>query len=115
MFINEQADKLYLGQAIPRYWFADGNKIGVTNAASYFGLLSLRYESDADNGKIKAILDPPQRNTPETIYLRIRHPQSKPIKRVLLNGRPYDEFDKDKEWIILRGPVDRRQTIVAEY
>ncbi len=115
MFINEQADKLYLGQAIPRYWFTDGNKIGVTNAASYFGLLSLRYESDADNGKIKAILDPPQRNTPETIYVRIRHPQSKPIKRVLLNGRPYDEFDRDKEWIILRGPVERRQTIVAEY
>ena len=115
MFINEQADKLYLGQAIPRYWLADGNKVGIERAASHFGPLSLRYESDADSGRIQVILDPPQRNKPRTIFVRIRHPQSKPIQRVLLNSRKYGEFDRDKEWIVLQGVIDGRQEILVEY
>lgn len=115
MFINEQGDNLYLGQAIPRYWLANGNNIGIARAASYFGQLSLRYESNAGRGKIRVVLDPPQRKKPQTIFVRIRHPQSKPIRNVLLNGRQYGEFDKNKEWIILQGGVENRQEILAEY
>jgi hypothetical protein len=114
-FVNEQADKLYLGQAIPRYWLADGNKVGITRAASHFGSLSLLYESNASDGKIRVVLDPPRRNKPQTIFARIRHPESKPIRSVLLNGRRYGEFDREKEWIILRGAVEDRQEILAEY
>ena len=115
MFVNEQADNLYLGQAVPRYWLTDGNRIGITRAASFFGQLSLRYESNAARGKIRVILDPPQRNKPETIFVRIRHPQSKPIKNVLLNGLQYKNFDSSKEWIILKGEIENRQEIIAEY
>ena len=115
MFVNEQGNNLYLGQAIPRYWLADGNRIGITRAASYFGPLSLRYESDADGGRIRVVLDPPRRNKPKTIFIRIRHPQSKPIQKVLLNGRNYGEFDRDKEWIVLQGGIEGRQEILAEY
>jgi hypothetical protein len=115
MFVNEQADKLYLGQAIPRYWLADGNKIGITRAASHFGSLSLVYESNAGDGKIRVVLDPPRRNKPGTIFVRIRHPESKPIRNVLLNGRRHDEFDREKEWIILQGAVEDQQEILAEY
>jgi hypothetical protein len=115
MFVNEQGNNLYLGQALPRYWLDDGNRIGITRAASYFGPLSLHYESDAGSGKVKVLLDPPQRNKPGTIFVRIRHPQSKPIKNVLLNGRQYREFDKDKEWVILQGEIQGRQEILVEY
>ena len=115
MFINEQGNNLYLGQAIPRYWLADGNKIGIERGASHFGPLSLRYESEAGSGKIRVVLDPPRRTKPGTVFVRIRHPQSKPIQKVLLNGRKYDEFDRDKEWIVLQGGVDGRQEILAQY
>ena len=53
MFVNEQGHDLYLGQAIPRYWLADGNKIGIQRAATHFGPLSLRYDSQAAQGTIK--------------------------------------------------------------
>jgi hypothetical protein len=115
MFLNEQGKNLYLGQAVPRYWLADGNHIGITRAASFFGQLSLRYESNAGRGKIRVILDPPQRNKPRTIFVRIRHPQSKPIKNVFLNDRQYENFDSSKEWIILKGEIENRQEIIAEY
>ncbi len=128
MFVNEQGKEgsqtrnnafggpdLYLGQAIPRYWLANGNQIGIQRAATHFGPLSLQYDSQAAQGTIKVVLDPPTRNQPRTIYLRIRHPQAKPLQSVLLSGQAYDKFDRDKEWIVLPGTLQGRQEIVARY
>jgi hypothetical protein len=115
MFVNEQGEDLYLGQATPRYWLANGNKIGIERAASHFGPLSLRYESHAAEGRIDVILDPPVRNPPRAIYVRIRHPQAKPLKSVLLNGQACDQVDRDKEWIVLPGALKGRQEIVVQY
>ncbi len=115
MFVNEQGDDLYLGQAIPRYWLADGQRIGIERAASCFGPLSLQYESHAAEGNIKVTFDPPTRNRPRVTYLRIRHPQARSIKSVLLNGKTYDKTDPGKEWIVLPGELDSRQEIVAQY
>jgi hypothetical protein len=115
MFVNEQGEDLYLGQATPRYWLANGNKIGIERAASHFGPLSLRYESHAAEGRINVTLDPPVRNSPRAIYVRIRHPQAKPIKSVLLNGQACDKVDRDKEWIVLPGALKGRQEIVVQY
>ncbi len=115
MFVNERGDDLYLGQAIPRYWLTDGTKIGIQRAASRFGPLSMQCESHAADGKIMVVFDPPARNQARAIYLRIRHPQSKPLQSVLLNGRPYEEFNREKEWIILPGTVKGRQEVVARY
>ena len=65
MFVHEQGDDLYLGQAIPRYWLADGNQIGIERAATHFGPLSLRYDSQAAKGSIK-------------VTARSAHPESAP-------------------------------------
>jgi hypothetical protein len=116
MFVNdEQGPDLYLGQAIPRYWLAHGNQIGIQRAATHFGPLSLHYDSQAANGTIRVILDPPTRNQPQTIYLRLRHPQAKPLQSVLVNGQAHDKFERDKEWIILPGTLQGRQEVVARY
>jgi hypothetical protein len=115
MFVNEQGEDLYLGQAIPRYWLVNGNQIGIQRAATHFGPLSLQYDSQAAQGTIKVVLEPPTRNPPQAIYLRIRHPQATPLKRVVLNGAAYDKFDQDEEWIVLPGTLRGRQEIVAHY
>ncbi|MBN2577447.1 MAG: hypothetical protein JXB10_00455 [Pirellulales bacterium] len=116
MFVREAGQDLYLGQAIPRYWLRDGNEIGIRNAATYFGPMSLAYQSSTHRGKtITVQLDPPRRNPPKTIYLRLRHPEEKPIKNVVINGKPYDRFDVKKEWIVLPGDLKSHQTIVVAY
>jgi hypothetical protein len=116
MFVREAGDKLYLGQAIPRYWFEDGKEIGIENAASYFGPMSVFYKSAVQReGRIVVELDPPQRNPPKTIYLRLRRPDAKPIKSVVINGKPFDKIDVQKEWIVLPGNLKSHQSIVVSY
>ena len=115
MFVHEQGDDLYLGQAIPRYWLADGQHVGIERAASRFGPLSLSITSKAAQGEIHATVTPPQRNRPQKTYLRLRHPEGKPIQSVTLNGKSYDKFDVQKEWIVLPGDAQGPLEIVARY
>lgn len=116
MFVREDGDNLYLGQAIPRYWLKDGNEIGIQNAASYFGPMSLAYHSAFKAEKqIIVEFSPPVRNQPKTIYLRLRHPEHKPIKKVTINGMRWDSFDAEKEWIMLPGNLKSHQTIIVSY
>ena len=115
MFVHEQGNDLYLGQAIPRYWLAQNRPIGIERAASYFGPLSLKMIPNADASEIKVILVPPQRNAPKTIYLRLRHPQEKRIESVTLNGNRYENFDADKEWVVLPGNLQGSQEVVVHY
>ena len=75
----------------------------------------MQYESHAGDGTVKVVLDPPARNRPESIYVRIRHPKAEPLQSVLLNGKAYDKIDREKEWIILPGALTGRQEIVAHY
>ena len=114
MFVNEQKDTLYLGQAIPRYWLSAGNTIGIQRAATQFGELSLSYQA-VDRNQIIVTLEPPKRNPPKTIYLRIRHPKSRPIQSVLCNDKPWTQFDKDKEWLVLPGTLDSTQRFTIQY
>jgi hypothetical protein len=115
MFVRENGSDLYLGQAIPREWLKNGRTVGIERAASHFGPLSLRIESQAAAGRIKATVALPGRTHPRNVYLRIRHPESKPIRSVTVNGKPYDQFDAEKEWVVLSGAVEGVQEVVAEY
>jgi hypothetical protein len=115
MFVHEEGNELYLGQAIPRYWMADGKAASIQRAASHFGPLSLRFTSQAAKGTIQAELDPPKRNPPDRIYLRCRHPDGKAIRQVTLNGKAYDQLVPEKDWVVLPGNLEGRQVIVAQY
>jgi hypothetical protein len=115
MFIHEQGNDLCLGQAIPRGWLADGKRVAIRRAATWFGPMSLEIESHAATGEIRARFTPPERNRPKTVYLRLRHPDGKPIRSVMLGGREYSRFDAVKEWIVLPGDLEGAQEIVARY
>ncbi len=114
MFINERKDALYLGQAIPRAWLAAGKAASIANAATHFGPMSLSYQS-IDDHRIEVTLEPPKRNPPKTIYLRIRHPKKKPIQSIVCNDKPWTDIDKDNEWIVLPGRLDTPQKILVHY
>ncbi|HOZ48943.1 MAG TPA: hypothetical protein PK468_20225, partial [Candidatus Hydrogenedentes bacterium] len=101
MFLEERGDKLRVGAAVPRYWLASKEPIGVTNAQTYFGPASVTYEADPDGKRINLCLDPPRRNPPRIIYARFRHPDKKRMIACEVDGKAYDRFDADEEWVML--------------
>src|SRR5208337_2365513 len=94
MLVMEDGDTLWLARATPRAWLEQGKKISVKNAPSYFGTLAYEIVSDADSGKITAIIEMPNRQAPKSVLLRFRHPKSAPIKSVAVNGNPWPGFSR---------------------
>jgi hypothetical protein len=115
MFAAEIDDVLYLGRALPRYWLRDGETVGIRNATTHFGPLSYTIRSEAGQGKITMMLEPPLRNAPKQIVVRFRHPEGKPIARVQVNGSAWSEVNTQKGDIRLPGTLKGRTVIVAEY
>jgi hypothetical protein len=70
-------------------------------------------KSRAAKGRITMTIDPPTRNLPPTIYARFRHPEGKSMNRVTVNGKPWDKFDAEKEWVVLPGLTGK--TVVVAY
>jgi hypothetical protein len=108
MLMMEEGQSLWIARATPRAWLAQGKKIAVKNAPTYFGPLAYTIASDVDNGRIVATVEIPSRRPPQTVLLRLRHPKSLPIKSVTLGGKPWTDFDPAKEVVRLhdvRGSV----------
>ncbi|MBZ5542683.1 MAG: hypothetical protein LAO07_03270 [Acidobacteriia bacterium] len=115
MFVAELDGALHLGRGLPRYWLRDGETIGIKDASTYFGKTTYEIRSKGKEGKIEMSLDPPSRNAPREIVVRFRHPESKPIRRVTVNGKGWQDFDAIKGDIRLRGTTTGHTEIVAEY
>jgi len=103
LLVWEDGDSLWLAKATPRAWLEQGKKISVKNAPTCFGTVAYEIASDVDNGKISATIEMPARKPPKEVILRFRHPKAAPIKAVTLNGKPWTDFNQDKETITLKG------------
>ena len=114
MLVMEIDDALWLARATPRAWLEQGKKIAVKNAPTHFGTLAYEMVSDADHGKINATIEMPARKAPKEVVLRFRHPKAAPIKGVTVNGKPWTEFNKDKETITLKG-LTGTVAVTAQY
>jgi len=102
MFVQEVGGTLYLGRGIPRAWLRQGERPGIERAQTYFGEVSVAWESHADEGVIIARAELPARRAPERICLRFRHPEKAELKQVRVNGEAGERFDPAKEWVDVR-------------
>lgn len=88
MLYLEEGKTLKLLSGIPRKWMEDGKIIEVNNVSSYFGALSFKVSSHLDEGYIEATIDCNSDRKPESVAIRIPHPDTK--KPVKVIGGIYD-------------------------
>jgi len=115
LLVWEDGGTLWVARATPRTWLEQGKKISVKNAPTHFGTLGYEIVSDVDNGKINATVEMPARKAPKEVVLRFRHPKTAPIKAVTVNGKPWTEFNKDKETITLPQGLTGTVAVTAQY
>lgn len=95
LLLRENGDALWIGQAIPRPWLADGKEVRVEDAPTFFGKVSYSIRSTAAARQMTVELDPPIDLPPRLIYLRLRHPANRAISKVTIDGAEYREFTRD--------------------
>jgi hypothetical protein len=114
MFVHEREDELCLGRALPREWLAHGSRIAIRRAMTHFGPVTMEIESAAADGRITVQLDPPRRNPPSRIRLRLRHPDAAPIQSVQVEGVDGVEGTIEGDWIVLPA-LSGQVTVTASY
>jgi hypothetical protein len=102
-------------QATPRKWLEDGKSIEVRRAPTYYGPMSMRVDSHLASGSIGVEIDMPDRASPRALLVRLRHPLSKSMRSVSVNGRSWRDFDTHKEWLQIEQPTRRHYSIVVSY
>lgn len=116
MLVRELDDEtLLLGQATPRRWLEDGQRIEVKRAPTWFGNVSFELRSLARSGSIRATFQLDGRQSVKSLLLRLRHPEASQIRRVTVNGEEWRDFDPAKEWVRIPSPGGRAYTVVATY
>ena len=116
LLIDERGmDTLLICQATPRPWLESGKRIRVLDAPTLFGPLSFEMESKTFRGEISAHIALSDRNFPKELFIRFRHPQNKPIRTVMVNGKHWQDFDVKKEWVRIPSPGLKNYDIVVSY
>jgi hypothetical protein len=114
MFVMEKGHQLWLAPFVPNHYLKDGQQVSVKNAPTYFGPTSYVIRSSVGKGFIEADIDPPTRNAPDEIIIRIRHPEGRLMRSVFVNNEPYRDFNAEKEYVRLK-PSQKTMKIRAEY
>ncbi|NLH72962.1 MAG: hypothetical protein GX456_07905 [Verrucomicrobia bacterium] len=100
MLAFERGDDLELALGVPLAWMRDGQRIRIERAATFFGQLDLEIVSHAASNKVIATVKLAKTKNPKTVRLRLRHPDNKPLKSALVNGRTA-EVDHKRQLIEL--------------
>ena len=96
----------------PRGWLADGEKIEVKHAPSYFGEVNFTARSRVASGKIEIQIEPTPWQAPKVV-LHVRPPtRYGKIKAVKLNGEEWKDYDGES----VRLPrLDKKMNIVCVF
>ena len=86
LLVWENGDRLWLARAAPREWLEDGKTIRIERAKTLFGTVSIEIHSEVGKDRISAQVTLPKRNPPAEVWLRLRHPQGKQPRSVLVDG-----------------------------
>lgn len=102
MLLMERGNELWLAPFLTNQWMKEGMTVAVKNAPTFFGPAGYRITSHVKQGFIEAEIEPPTRQVPGELVLRLRHPEGKPMRRVTVNGADHPAFDAKKEIIRIK-------------
>ena len=106
---------LWLDKAAPQHWLENGKKIGVSGAPTRFGTVSYELRSEIAKGKILGTVSLPAGPANPTVNLRVRVPGGKKMKSVLVNGKPWKDFDPALDIVILKPSVTGQVSVELTY
>ena len=114
MLLTERGNELWLAPFVTSNWLKDGLVVSAKSAPSQFGTVGYTITSHANDGYIDASITPPTRSTPDTIVIRLRHPDGKKMKSVTVNGIKHRDFDASREVVRIK-PQKGAITVRADY
>jgi hypothetical protein len=114
VFEDPESETLWIAKAVPRDWLADGKTTAARRVPTRWGRAGFRMVSHLHAGFITAELDLPA-GAPVTTRLRLRAPGEARLNSVLVNGKPWEQFDAKEEVVTLPPGTSGKVRVEARY
>lgn len=101
MLALEAGNELWLAPGTPKYWLEPGKSIKLYNAATTYGNVSFELRNGNKPNTIEATINLPEHITAEKVVLFVHAPFDKPMKSVEINNEIWNNWDAEKESIVL--------------
>jgi hypothetical protein len=109
VFEDPNEPVLWLAKGTPRAWLEDGRKIAVKGAPTKYGKIDYELRSEIRKGRVRGTLDLPPEGLGAALKIRLRVPDAKRMRKVLVNGKAWKAYDREQETVTLppafKGPV----------
>ncbi len=106
--------ELKLLAGAPRAWFTDGKTVRLEGMPTDYGKVACAVKSELRQGRIEAAISGPDRGPCRQIALRLPHPERKPLRRAIVNGQVWHDFDPENSVVRLR-PTGGQWKVIAEF
>ena len=87
-FEDDDADRLWLGRAVPRAWLASGKPLSIENAPTRWGRVDLSLQADPQGRRVHGRVALRCASRPQELHLRLRTPKGWRLRSVSVNGSP---------------------------
>jgi len=96
-------------------WLEDNDSISVSDAPTRWGRIGYTLTSRLDQGKIEALIMLPTSGLAATVKLRLRVPEENTIRSIIVNGKPWTQFDPSQGTVTLPSHVSGKITATINY
>jgi len=114
VFEDPTSETVWLGKSIPRKWLEDGKTVSASGVPTRWGRVGFAIASHLGSGTIEVGIGLPTQFGAET-KVRLRVPDGRRLKFVLLNGKPWDKFDPEEETVTIPAGFSGKVSVVARY
>ncbi|MGA2182451.1 MAG: Tat pathway signal protein [Bryobacteraceae bacterium] len=109
---DSDADRLYLGRALPRDWLASGKEIRIEGAPTRWGRVGFRVVTRGQ--RVQATVELERPGAPAELYLKLRLPAAMNVRAVTVNGQPATLGGAHGDTIVIQTGDQRRFEVIAQ-
>lgn len=113
VFEDPDADRLYLGRALPRKWVGAGTPIGIEQAPTRWGRVDYRLEHHGSDRLVAAIALPVKGDIPGELHVSFRAPAGQSVQSLTVNGQAVAPGGKHKDAAVFSTRGERRFVVTA--
>ena len=113
VFEDPDAERLYLGRALPRKWVGSGRPIGIEQAPTRWGRVDYRLEKHGSDQLVATVGLAAEGDIPRELQVTFRTPAGQSIRGLTVNGRPVAPGGRHKDAAAFSTKGNRRFVVTA--
>jgi hypothetical protein len=114
VFEDSDADRLYLGKALPRDWVT-GQEIAIDAAPTRWGRVDYRLSAKSPNQLLATVSLQGSKAAPEELHVKFRLPVDKTIQSITANGKSVEVSGPHKDTAAIKTGGARHFEVIANY